>query len=225
MRRLLGGIVVVLVALAAPAAAAGPTQLRRLAGADRYATAAALATDTFGTSGTVSTAYLARADQFSPDALVGGTAAGVAGAPIVLTQQCSLPASTLGALDALHVGSVVVLGGPAAVCDVIVAQLTASGRAVQRVFGADRYATAVAVGRTTAPVGGGSVALARGDAFSPDALAAAPWAVAKRVPLLLSLPCNAPPASAIDVNDRDGTGVILVGGTAAICDAVVTRYQ
>jgi hypothetical protein len=49
--------------------------------------------------------------------------------------------------------------------------------------------------------------------------------VAKRVPLLLSLPCNAPPASAIDVNDRDGTGVILVGGTAAICDAVVTRYQ
>jgi subtilisin family serine protease len=211
--------------LAAVAARPSAPVVRRVQGEDRYATAAALATDTFGTSGTVTTAYLARADQFAPDALVGGTAAGVAGAPIVLTQQCSLPGSTLGALDALHVTSVVVLGGPAAVCDLIVAQLTASGRTVQRVFGADRYATAVAVGRFTAPVGGGTVALARGDVFSPDALAAAPWAVAKHVPLLLSLPCNAPPASAIDVNDRDGTGLILVGGTAAICDAVVTRYQ
>jgi putative cell wall-binding protein len=216
--------------LAAVASRPSAPVVRRVQGEDRYATAAAVAMDTFATSGTVSsgtvsTAYLARADQFSPDALVGGTAAGVAGAPIVLTQQCSLPGSTIGALDALHVTSVVVLGGPAAVCDLIVAQLTASGRVVQRVFGADRYATAVAVGKSTAPVGGGTVALARGDVFSPDALAAAPWAVAKHVPLLLSLPCNAPPASAIDVNDRDGTGLILVGGTAAICDAAITRYQ
>lgn len=209
--------------LAAVAALASQPTVRRVQGVDRYETAAAVARDAF-TTGTA-TAYLARADQFSPDALVGGTAAAVAGAPILLTTQCALPASTIAALDALAATTVVVLGGAAAVCDTIVSQLQASGRAVQRVAGADRYATAVAIGGLTAPVGGGTVALARGDVFSPDALTAAPWAVAKGVPLLLSLSCHAPPATAIDVNDRDATGLVVAGGPAAVCDAVLARYQ
>jgi subtilisin family serine protease len=166
------------------AVTARPTQptVRRVQGVDRYATAAAIATDTF-TTGTV-TAYLARADQFSPDALVGGTAAGLAGAPILLTTQCALPAPSIAALDALGATSVVILGGAAAVCDTIVAQLQSSGRTVARLAGADRYATAVAIGRQTAAIGRGTVALARGDAFSPAALTAAPWAAAKSVPRL-----------------------------------------
>lgn len=198
-------------------------EVRRVAGADRFATAAALASDTFPAG--VDGVYLARGEVFSPDALVGGTAAGVAGSPILLAAGCSLPDATLAELDALHSTRVTILGGSAAVCDAVADQLRARGLAVSRVAGADRWATAVAVGRMLATAPGGAVAVARGDEFSPDALAAAPYAAALKMPLLLAGGCYAPPPTAIDVNDRDAGSIVAAGGPAAVCDLALVRLR
>jgi putative cell wall-binding protein len=83
----------------------------RLAGDDRYGTAAAIATATFPVADTV---VLARGDQYA-DALAGAFLAGQLGAPTLLTKADSVPQPTLDAMKALETKNVVILGGTQAV--------------------------------------------------------------------------------------------------------------
>ncbi|GAA3907232.1 cell wall-binding repeat-containing protein [Microbacterium invictum] len=91
----------------------------RLAGADRYATAAAVSKATFGAG--VRVAYIANGSTF-PDALSGAAAAGVVGGPVLLTADSSLPGSVASELARLKPAKIVVLGGPGAVSETVVAQ-------------------------------------------------------------------------------------------------------
>ncbi|HEX5266591.1 MAG TPA: cell wall-binding repeat-containing protein [Acidimicrobiales bacterium] len=75
------------IAVGGPASQADP-QAQSVAGADRYATSAALASLCFPTPGTVG---LATGLQY-PDALAGGVAAALQGGPLLLTDPNSLPA-------------------------------------------------------------------------------------------------------------------------------------
>lgn len=97
--------------------------------------------------------------------------------------------------------------------------LVASGLAVQRVAGADRYATAVAVsgarGLLARP---DAVVVARSD-VGVDALTAAPLAVVLDAPLLLVDSQRLPPATADAL--PDGATVHVVGGEAAVADEVL----
>ena len=93
---------------------------RRVSGVDRYATAAAIATDAFDEA---AVAYLATGANF-PDALAAAPAAGRDRAPLLLTpRDCTTPA-TRAALTSLGAVTRVVLGGTGAVSDAA-AQLTA----------------------------------------------------------------------------------------------------
>ena len=81
----------------------------RIAGADRFATAAAVA----GRVPATGTVYVATGTNF-PDALAIGPATG--GAPVVLTEPQAVPAATrqaLGTRDGLQ--RLVILGGPQAI--------------------------------------------------------------------------------------------------------------
>ena len=91
----------------------GQLQARRVAGADRYATAAAIARDAFTSAQTV---YLVTALNF-PDALAGAPTAARDGAPILLTATDCITQETKDATSALGSASRVVLGGTAAVSD------------------------------------------------------------------------------------------------------------
>ena len=83
----------------------------RIAGDDRFATAAALA----ATVADPSVAYVAVGTNF-PDALAAGSAATAEGAPILLTRTGALPDATVGFLEALaSLRRIVVLGGEGAV--------------------------------------------------------------------------------------------------------------
>ena len=84
---------------------------RRVAGADRYATAAAVALDAFGTA---DVGYLATGSSY-PDALAAAPAASRDGAPLLLAAKDCVTRATREALVALGVTSRVVLGGTAAV--------------------------------------------------------------------------------------------------------------
>ena len=123
----------------AGAAAAAPTSTR-LAGADRYATAAAVAASGWDHAETVVVA----SGSGGTDALAASSMAGALDAPVLLTARDAAPAATLAALKTLSPSFVVVLGGTSAVSAGTYAQLTA-GTTATRISGADRYATAAAV--------------------------------------------------------------------------------
>lgn len=142
-------------------AATGIPEVRRLAGADRYETAATVASEVAQRTGSVPAVLVASGENF-PDAL----AAGAAGLPVLLTARDVLPGPTRNALDALAPQRVVVVGGPLAVADGTVP-------GAERVAGDDRFATAAAFADWAAGEGlyaTDTVVVARGDAF-PDALA------------------------------------------------------
>ena len=126
--------------------------VERVAGEDRYATAAAVAARTHPVNAPV--VHVACGTAF-PDALSGGVAAALAGGPLLLTAHDRLPTATAEALDRLEPGRIVVLGGAAAVADPVVAALRSYAGEVVRIAGADRYATAASVARSTFPTAPG----------------------------------------------------------------------
>jgi hypothetical protein len=110
----------------------------RLEGADRYATAAAVAREV-GTSGRALVASGETAHLV--DALAAGGAAAGARRPILLVRRDAVPTETAQALAQLQVAGVTLVGGTGAVSDAVAARLPG----VYRAAGPDRYATAAAV--------------------------------------------------------------------------------
>ncbi len=200
--------------------AAGITEVRRLAGVDRYATAAAVAREVGGTA-----AYVASGTSFPDAASVSGLAAHQR-RPVLLTAADALPAATAQALDALGTTSVTVVGGPSVVSDATAGEL-GQGRTLDRLAGADRYATSVAVAQRSvaAGLGAGAPWLATGRGFA-DALAAGPGAAATAGVLLLVDPVSLDrsPASRdwLAARSRTALHVVAVGGPDVVSPLVTT---
>jgi putative cell wall-binding protein len=89
----------------------------------------------------------------------------------------------------------------------------------RRVQGSDRYGTAAAVAVDTFPDGATSVIVATGEAFA-DALAANGLAGALDAPVLLTLRASVPEVTAKALADLGADTVYLMGGTAAVSQAV-----
>lgn len=87
-------------------------KVTRLAGTNRYETAARIAAAKFPKS--ASSVVLATGSEF-PDALAGGAAASTIPAPLLLTKPKSIPAATRAQIDRLSPDQVVVLGGTSAI--------------------------------------------------------------------------------------------------------------
>ncbi|MBA2633827.1 MAG: cell wall-binding repeat-containing protein, partial [Chloroflexi bacterium] len=195
---------------------------QRLAGANRYATAAAVSADTFAPNGAV--AYVATGANF-PDALAGVPAAGLAGAPILLTAPDGIPGDTAAELSRLRPGRIVVLGGPGVVSDGVAAGLAGyavSGN-VQRLAGADRYSTSVAVS-TGSFATSDTVFIATGTNF-PDALGGGPVAGIVPGPLLLVPGGTLPASVAGELLRLDPGRVVVLGGPSVVSEAVVNEIR
>ena len=161
----------------------------RLAGADRYGTAAAVATSAFANGADV--VYLATGLGFA-DALSAGAAAAAVDGAVLLSNPDRLPASIAGAVKTLGPSQVILVGGTAALSSGIEAELKALGvTTVRRISGSNRYATAAAISVDTFAPNVPTVLLATGAQF-PDALAGAAAAGELGVPLLLTEPTRTP---------------------------------
>jgi putative cell wall-binding protein len=246
----------------AGAATATKLTVTRVSGADRYATAKAVAEhpglgaagvtepglDASGSSpcgDPVKTAIVASGENF-PDALAAGGAAargafgtchafpGGGSLPLLLTTASTLSDTAEDALVDLDIKQVILMGGPVAVSPAVQTAIEAANGGIEviRVAGTNRQDTArrlaVIAGNpmTFAFASQGDVFVARGDAF-PDALAAGPLAGRQAASSFLSDSPSAlgAPATAGIANLSKVTGVIvdtatLVGGTAALSDAV-----
>jgi glucose/arabinose dehydrogenase/putative cell wall-binding protein len=191
----------------------------RLAGADRYATAAAVSAATSVPG--VPVAYVATGADFA-DALAGGAAAAHGGGPLLLVTRTSIPGSTASELARLDPGRIVVLGGTGAVSSDVMTQLGAyTSGTVTRLAGADRYATAAAISAATFTPGVPAAFVATGATFA-DALAGVPAAAHFDGPLLLTRAGSLPSATTNELNRLNPQRIFVLGGTGAISNAVAS---
>lgn len=185
----------------------------RLAGTNRYATAAKIA-EGFGTG--IDTAYIATGDNF-PDALAGAARGGAVDGPVLLVQTDAVPAATAAALEALEPTNVVLLGGTAVISAGVEAALADYGE-VSRLSGSDRYATAAAISADYPA--GTSVAFVATGADFPDALAGAARAGHLEAPLLLVRTDRIPAVTLAELERLQATEVVILGGTGVVSTAV-----
>ena len=197
----------------------------RLAGSNRFQTAAAISATTFAPG--VAVAYVAYAANF-PDALAAAAAAGTVKGPVLLASSAlPLDPATAAELDRLKPGRIILLGGPGVLSDAVldaVRPYATSGR-VDRLAGSNRFQTAAAISATTfAP--GVAVAYVAYAANFPDALAAAAAAGTVKGPVLLAssaLPLD--PATAAELDRLKPGRIILLGGPGVLSDAVLDAVR
>lgn len=146
-------------------------RLVRRAGADAYETSATISAAAFTAGRPV--AYVTTGENVT-DALAAAPLAARRSAPLLLTRKSSLPASVARELTRLRPTEIVVVGGPLAVSDGVVATLRqyATSDKVTRLAGATRYDTSALVSRSSYPSGASSVIL----------VPAAAWALGLPVP-------------------------------------------
>jgi putative cell wall-binding protein len=190
----------------------------RLAGPDRYATAAAISAATFPVG--VPVAYVATGSNF-PDALAGAAAGGFRGGPVLLVTQATIPQATLNELARLQPFRIVVLGSAAVVGEGVAEALrpyTTSG-VVERYAGPDRYATAAAISAATFATGAPVAYVATGANF-PDALAGAAAGGFLGGPVLLVTQFSIPPATLNELARLQPFRIVVLGSSGVVGDAV-----
>ncbi|MEN6429614.1 MAG: cell wall-binding repeat-containing protein, partial [Coriobacteriales bacterium] len=183
----------------------------RLAGANRGATAVAVSRRAFLEG--ARTVVIATERDF-PDALAGTPLATTVNGPLLLTPPTYLPDSVAAEIRRLGATRAIVLGGTSVVTDAVLSQLKSKAECttVERVAGADRYETALAISRRmrdrTRTI---KTAVVVGGRAWPDAVAAAPLAGANDWPVVLADGGYLPAASKKILAEYGITSTLIVG--------------
>jgi hypothetical protein len=197
----LGGISAVTPAVANAVAALGHPVVR-VSGADRFATAVAVAS----VLGNPNTVFEADGTNF-PDALSAGSAAAEAGGVVLLTAGSGQSGPTAGYLAAHPSAKRYAIGGPAAHADPL----------AKAFAGSDRFATSVLVAQAFFPTPA-AIGLASGLAF-PDALSGGSVAAMNHGPVVLVPSSGALPssvASYLATAQSSAASAWLFGGTSSV---------
>lgn len=193
--------------------------VKRLAGYDRYSTAAAVSNEY---EPGVDAVYIATGLTY-PDALAAAAAAGAGDVPVLLTRTAGLPGPTRLALGRLKPDEIIVLGGPESITERVVVDLRGyTDGAVTRIAGKDRYGTAAMLSQTWDSAD--TVYVATGANF-PDALAGAAAAGAEDAPILLTRGTSLPSATQAELDRLDPKHVVVLGGPSSISDAVLRQID
>lgn len=192
-------------------------------GANRFETAVKISKATYpGGAGVV---YLAAGYNF-PDAVAGGPAAAAEDAPILLASTTGIPEVTRNELRRLNPSTVRILGGEAALTGGVVTQLAnlLPGATIDRRWGATRYETAAMISKRAFPNGADTVYIATGEDF-PDAVAAAPAAIAAGGSLLLVMADRVPDAVATELGRLNPRRIYVVGSAGAVSNSVLDQLD
>ncbi|QBI19223.1 hypothetical protein ER308_06500 [Egibacter rhizosphaerae] len=200
--------------------------VQRVRGADRVATAVEVSHD-FDRADDV---IVASARDF-PDALAGGALAASHEGPLLLTEPDHLPGEVATRLEELDAERVLLLGGTRAVADEVEETIDEAVETVERVSGADRFATASMIAGEVDEQPD-EVLLARGQAADPraawpDALAAGALLATddEPAPLLLTRQDDLPEATLAALEELAPARVTLLGGEAAISGDVAAQVE
>lgn len=189
---------------------AGP--VTRLAGSDRYGTAAQVGKQS-GIS--VPVVYVATGEHWH-NALVGAARAGSGNAPLLLTRRTSLPDETRAALRTLNPERIVLVGNDGNVSLTVEKVLRGYARSglVQRVQGSNAYGTAASLAQFYPS--GLDVVYVTTAANYPDALSSAARAGRLDAPVLLTAPTVLPGDTKTALSQLRPDRIVLVGGTSAV---------
>ncbi len=192
-------------------------ETQRVAGPDRYATAAQLSEATAGGGPVV---YVATGEKF-PDALSAAALAGGDDASVLLVRTGSIPASTHSALQRLNPDRIVVVGGEDAVDGTVFRSLRSYAPIVDRVSGTNRYRTSAAISALFDP-GVETAFIATGENF-PDALSGGALAADRRGPLMLTEKTRLPGSIRSELGRLQPDRIVVFGGPGAVTDAVLDQ--
>jgi len=196
----------------------------RIFGADRYETAVEVSQRFFDEG--ADTVFIATGAGFA-DALSAAPAAAGEGAPLLLTRPTALPATVAAELERLSPVTVVIVGGTGAVSTAVENAIRGLSFAptVQRVSGADRYATSRAIADEFFPTAANAF-IATGRNF-PDALAAGPAAAELGGPVIL-VPGNATAVDAATLallSSLSTETVYVAGGTGVVSQSIANQID
>ncbi len=184
----------------------------RWSGPDRFATSAAISAANYAPG--VDAVYVASGRVF-PDALSGAPVAGRDNDPMLLVDTNAVPASIATELTRLAPQRIVVLGGPSTVTDDVEGQLTAYAPHIERWYGADRFATSVAVTSQSYAAGVDTAYIASGRVYT-DALSGAPVAGMTGGPVLLTDTTKLPSLTASELARLKPHRIVVLGGSNTI---------
>jgi putative cell wall-binding protein len=186
--------------------------VERIEGADRYETAVRIAERMVREGAEFDTAFIAVGTNFA-DALAASSYAAMRGQPILLTDTNYLPQATKDAIANLGIKNTVVCGGPGAVSESVFDQLPNP----KRVFGNDRYLTALELAKEFMPKSTKHVYVATGLDF-PDAVAGGVLAAKNNSGVLLVQGNQTVPIQQIqDFYVEHGfTGATMFGGSSVV---------
>ncbi len=197
-------------------------ELSRSDGASRLETAVSISQATYETATTV---VLSRADQYA-DALAGGPLAVRSAGPLLLTPTDEVAPAVADEIERLGATTAILLGGEAALSSEVASDLEAMDVTVERVGGANRFATAALIAER---LGYSSEVLVTEGANPdprrgwPDALSAAAMGSGLGEPILLATRDSLPQETADAISSTQD--VTVIGGPAAVSDEVLTALE
>lgn len=205
---------------AAQGVGSSQSTVRRLSGATRYDTMSSVVSAGFSESSTV---VIASGENF-PDSLSAAALAGSLGAPVLLTPGNELSSQAATQVKALGAKKAFVLGGPAAVSNSVVNELTSLGLTVKRVAGDTRQATSVAVAREVAGSSSVDTVVVASGAAPWDSLSISPYCYANSIPVILAQGDGRLSSDEVSLlKSLRVKKVVIAGGSAAVSSSVESQ--
>ena len=200
----------------------------RYGGADRYATSLLVAEAVAADAGGSLDWVVMVSGRSWHEAVVAASVSGSLGAPVLMTPPHEVRDDVMEFLQSVGASRVLLVstdaGSKRSINSAVDEQLRSAGLTVERVGGADQYQTGVAVAERLGAVGelgtaGKTAVIASGEVFA-DALVAGPLSAQARLPVLLTPRAELHDGVAGYLRSAGIKRVVLMGGTAALSDAV-----
>ena len=196
------------------------TPVTRLAGSNRFKTAAEISKAEFTTAKTVILAY----GMNYADALAGVPLANKLNAPILLTNTNELDASTAEEIKRLKAENVIILGGEGAISADVEKSLLKMGLTTERIAGKTRFGTATAIAEklNDNPT---EVFFVYGLGYA-DALSVSPVAALKKAPIIYLTQdgeLNADTAAYLEKIKGKVKNVYVIGGEGVISKSMMNK--
>jgi putative cell wall-binding protein len=190
-----------------------------IGGNDRYETAIKISENGWSKS---DRAILINGEKGLVDALTATPYAYSKNAPILITAAGKLSPATANRLKAMDVKNVDIVGGVNSVSNQVVNDLKAMGITVNRISGASRYDTSLAVAKELDKIQDVSeIAVVNGDKGIPDAVSVAAPAASKKMPILLAENSGLNSASKDFVNGESVSKSYVIGSNNSVSDSVM----
>jgi len=193
----------------------------RIFGHDRYDTAIEVSQEGWA-DGSVEKVIVASGKDFA-DALAGVPLAHAWDTPILLTPNDRMLDKTINEIKRLGAKEVTILGGEVAVSKGAEEALEQEGLKVNRISGATRFDTAVAVAKELTGGKAEKIVVASGNDFA-DSLSVASLAAQQGIPILLTLKDKIPSSTEKALDDLGVKKSIVLGGEEAISRKTAIKF-